>query len=481
MARIAQSFLLVALIGGAWWLGARTPHAQICVLAVCGVALLAAAIGTSLDRIPSTSLTRPAIVAVVLMLLFLAIQTFRIGNPSFVVQMTGDTWRLIPLPHTSWLPAGFDAPFDGLSEGKPAFTNPLRHLIIFGAAFSATVAAFLIAKRDTVRRVMLWTFVVQAACFSIVSIVHRLTGAREILWFYTDSEFWMGSPIFPYKNTAAAYQVLLIGSCLAAFRSVRERAEKTPALLWLVGITAGLAFVALLLLDCRAGVIMGFLLALLFVKKEWFTRGGHSAPIPRRSLAVVGIALLVVCGGSALALGGFGKTLKRFDSELRNPITLLRGGKPRIQKQKIAIEMVKDQLWFGWGGGAYLPLFLTYHPQNPDFLRALREEQPTASRIHQTSADGDWWEFPVEYGLVGTALLAATMLMGIIMWRRVDGLRCTTSLYLIAAAVLVTLHGIIDQILRDEITLATLGVTFALAIRTAQARHSATAPRRRSI
>ena len=68
------------------------------------------------------------------------------------------------------------------------------------------------------------------------------------------------------------------------------------------------------------------------------------------------------------------------------------------------------------------------------------------------------------------------MLAGLAMWLRVNGSRCIPSLYLIAAAVLVALHGIIDQILRDEITLAMLGVTFALAIRTAQAEHIATAP-----
>ena len=482
MARVAQSLILLALIGGAWWIGARSPLAQMSVLALSALALLAAAISTSLGGIPSSRITRSAIVAVGLMLIFLAIQAFRIGNPSFAVQMSGETWRLIPLPNNSLVPAGYNAPFDGLSEGKPAFTNPLRHLIIFGAAFCATVAAFLVSRREEIRRGIMWTLVVQAALFSIVSIAHRLSGAREVLWFYTDPEFWMGSPVFPYKNTAAAYQVLLIGACLAAFRSVRDRAGKKTALLWLTGIVAGLALLALLLLNCRAGVIMGFLLAVLFIQKEWLARGSTGAPKPRRILAVVGIGILLVCGGGVLALGGFGTTLKRFDSEIRNPITLLRGGKPRIQKQNIAIEMTKDRPWFGWGGGAYLPLFLTYHQRTPEFLRDLLIEQPGVSRIQQTSADGDWWEFSVEYGIIGVILLLGSMALGGWMWLRLHGPQCPASLYLMASAGLVALHGIIDQILRDEIVLATLGVTFALAIRTAQAHQPAATvsrPRRR--
>lgn len=477
MTRFAQLLLLLALLGGVWWVGGRTPQAQIFVLALSAVSLLGAAISATTSGRGISPLTRAATIIVVIMLAFLVMQAIQVANPAFTVHLDAAGWQLVPLPFQTFLPAGFNAPFDGLANRNLAFTNPLRHLLVFGAAFCATVAAFIVSGNTDVRRSFVWAFVVQAIFVSTVSIAHRLSGAREILWFYTDPEFWMGSPIFPYKNTAAAYQVLLLGNCMAAFRSARDRSEIRTGLLGLSGLAAGLTLLALLLLNCRAGVIMGFILAALFIYQEWIARRHHRPSSSRRWLVAVAIACMLAGAGWVLVRGGFARTLQRFDSEFRNPISLLRGGMPRVQKQKIAVEMAKDRPWLGWGGGAYLPLFLTYHPKNPDYLRDLLREQPTLNRIQETSADGDWWEFPVEYGIVGVALLATSILGSGVLWLRMKGHRCIPSFYLFASAMLIVLHGFIDRILRDEILLATLGVTFALALRTAQS-HAASSDRK---
>ncbi len=478
MIRFAQLLLLLALFGGVWWLGGRTPQAQIFVLTLSAISLLGAAISSTISGRGISALTRAATAIVVVMLAFLTMQAIQVANPAFTVHMDDAGWNLVPLPFKFFLPTGFNAPFDGLANSNLAFTNPLRHLLVFGAAFCATVAAFILGGNTDIRRSIVWAFVVQAIFVSVVSIAHRLSGAREILWFYTDPEFWMGSPIFPYKNTAAAYQVLLMGSCMAAFRSTRDRSEARPGVLWLSGLAAGLTLIALLLLNCRAGVIMGLILAAIFIYQEWIARRHHHTSGSRRWLVAVAIVCLIAGGGWVLMRGGFGRTLQRFDSEFRNPITLLRGGMPRIQKQKIAVEMAKDRPWLGWGGGAYLPLFPTYHPKNPDYLRDLLREQPTLNRIQETSADGDWWEFPVEYGIIGVALLATSILGSGVLWLQIKGHRCIPSLYLFTSAMLIVFHGFIDRILRDEILLATLGITFSLALRTAQS-HAVSGDRKR--
>ena len=470
MSRFAQLVLVAALLGGAWWLGARSAQAQLVVLGLGGFSLLLAAISTSIGARNFDRLSSHATLVVVFMVVFLAMQAVRIANPAFVVHMDGFYWHLAPLPHVATLPAGFDAPFDGIAEGNLPFTNPLRYLIVFGAAFCITVSAYLLAKSDGLRRGLLWAFVLQATAFSVTSIAHKLSGSNQILWLYNDAEFWMGSPVFPYKNAAAAYQVLLVAFSMAGFCFVRERTGGKSVALSLSAVNIVLALVALLLLNCRAGVIMAFVLVLLFIFQEGFATKHPRENSPQRWPRILGIVILLACGGWLLARGGFAGTLRRFDSDLWKPIALLRGGEPRILKQKIAVEMAKDRPWFGWGGGAYLPLFLTYHPRVPEYLSRLIAEQPTLNRIHEESADGDWWEFLVEYGIIGEALLLVSIIVSVALWARAGGPRCCSSTYLIAAALLVTLHGTIDRILREEIVIATLGVTIALAIREARAQ-----------
>ena len=129
-------------------MGARSAQAQLVVLGLGGFSLLLAAISTSIGARNFDRLSSHATLVVVFMVVFLAMQAVRIANPAFVVHMDGFYWHLAPLPHVATLPAGFDAPFDGIAEGNLPFTNPLRYLIVFGAAFCVTVSAYLLAKSD---------------------------------------------------------------------------------------------------------------------------------------------------------------------------------------------------------------------------------------------------------------------------------------------------------------------------------------------
>lgn len=468
MARVAQVLLLIGLLVGAWWVGARSAQAQMFVLSSTAAALLFAAISASINGNSSSSLSKAGTISVILMLLFLGMQAIRIVNPAFSVKMDGAYWHLVPLIHYRFLPTGFNGPFDGLAEGNLAFTNPLRHLIVFSAAFCATVTVFLVSRTNAIRRGIVGAFVIQAAAVSIVSIFHRLSGATKTLWFHEEIEFWSGSAIFPYKNSAAAYQVILCGCCLAMFRAEGERRNRKPFLIWTIGIVTALSFIALFSLNSRAGIGMGIgLLTIAFYQEVWAARSnGTPATSPLRKIAA--ITTIGVLAVWLVAQSGFETTLRRFTSDKLTASSVLRGGSARILKQDIAVEMAKDNFWTGWGGGCYLPLFLTYHPKIPAYLVDLLGVQPDRNRIYETSADGDWWEFLAEYGATGVSLLLGIVALITIVWFRSDGLKCKSSIYMMLTAHFVIFHGTIDRILRDQIVLSMLGVAFALAIRTAQ-------------
>lgn len=461
-ARLALALLLGAIIGGTWWIGAREVPAQVFVASFASLAALFAAIGATRSE-ERGRFSPMAAVVLAMMLAFLGLQLAQVANPSFAVQMDGLCWRRIPLPHSRLLPTGFEAPFDRTSRNDISLTNPARHLLIFGSAACATVAAFLATRQSSLQRALLAGLTIHGTAVALVTIAHDLTGSTKALWIYSEMEFWNCSAFFPCNNAGAAAQVLLLGCTLALLRIERERESPSAARISLLVIAAALSLVAILLLGSRGGAAIGLALALIGAVGELRNR---QARRPRWALPAA--AVLAVGAAFLLWSGGFAKTVGRFRADLGRPLTLLRGGEQRILKQQIALEMAKDHLWFGAGGGAYLYLFLDYHPRVPAYLRDLLAAQPDRNRIYETSVDGDWWEFLVEYGIVGTSLLAGSILGALLLWRRSGGTFTSASGYLASAAALVTIHGAIDRTLREPIVLASLGVTLSLAIRTAR-------------
>jgi O-antigen ligase len=139
--------------------------------------------------------------------------------------------------------------------------------------------------------------------------------------------------------------------------------------------------------------------------------------------------------------------------------------------------MWQDQPAWGWGGGAYMYLFNTYQEQVPQLRAQIYREQPNLNRFYMVNADSDWVEFLVEYGVVGIALLCATVVsMASALWRWrawSQGL----PLFLGLGAVGIILHGYLDHVLRNPALLLLLSGLLVVAVRLAVPRDL---PRRKS-
>ena len=88
------------------------------------------------------------------------------------------------------------------------------------------------------------------------------------------------------------------------------------------------------------------------------------------------------------------------------------------------------------------------------------------------SADSDWVEFLVEYGVVGFSLFVAAGVLLAVAWWRWCGWAPGLPLFLGLGAAGIVLHGYLDHILRNPALLILLVGLLVVAIRLAAPRDS---------
>jgi O-antigen ligase len=195
-----------------------------------------------------------------------------------------------------------------------------------------------------------------------------------------------------------------------------------------------------------AGVLGGFLLSHP-VFKGWHERFGGE---PR-----IGFTLVVA---AVLLLGA----LMWFTSEPGaggKGALLLHGGHFRQIIHSIARQMAMAAPITGNGANSLVYLLPEYHPLVPEFRAHLYETQPDLNRILLMHVDGDWMEFLVEHGFVGTSIALASMLAAFA--AALQGGRAGLCIAMGVAAVL--FHGAVDSVLREPVILAHIGVLCGLA------------------
>jgi O-antigen ligase len=456
--RLALATLAVAWVVPAWWLGSATVGGQTFAAAAGLVALLAALLARGA---PPTVHRPPSTVALVCIVAFLALLLCQALNPDRILIPDRRTVGLLrPVAHLAWLPSGIAGPFDQLPRDHLYFANAWRHLLVAGAVLLPLAALVALPRRPAVLRGLLGILFLHAVLFSAFAFAHNLSGSKAVLWLVTDANFHLGAPQFLGKNQQAAYQVLLLAASLGVcFAPVDFR--PWPALrhrrLWLA---AGLALVFLGTATTRSraglaatGILAGAAagLALWPHRRRWSQH--------RRALGLAAGAALLA-GAALTLLSPVRATLHRVAELAREPGDLLFGGSHRRILHTIAWQMTLDRPWFGHGAGCYVLLFTEYHPRVPAYREAIRRHNPDTHRLVVTHADGDWVEFTAEYGLLGTALLAAPWLAWLAALRRLRPL-APTVLLLALGPLLVLAHGWVDFVLRNP---AILGLAAALAV-----------------
>jgi O-antigen ligase len=276
-----------------------------------------------------------------------------------------------------------------------------------------------------------------------------------VLWIRGDPLLFLGAPFFFYKNQNAAYQTLLTGWILAwwALRCARRPLSSPLSGLLLFGV----AELGLASIRSRAGMLFAVLVgaAWLFYQRRVLMRWWRS----HRVQAPMAVLVLVVAAGTALWTAGGAATIRRFGEEGDLVRVGVHGGKFRFLQHQIALEMFKDRPFYGWGAASFLYNYARYEGRVPE----MASNRPNYSyHLLTPHADGDWYEFLAEFGVVGTSLFALAWLPHLVFWvrRRIWG---ESAVFMPAlGAVLVLGHGFIDMVFRNVGLLFVLAITVAL-------------------
>jgi O-antigen ligase len=187
----------------------------------------------------------------------------------------------------------------------------------------------------------------------------------------------------------------------------------------------------------------------------------------RRAVLVVVLLVSVGAAGAALFRAGGLDTLRRFGAEA----DLLRvgphGGKIRMLEHQVALKMFNDRPWFGWGAGSYLYNYAGYDAAVPEMAS---NRSGYSYYLLNPHADGDWYEFLAEFGIIGTLLFLFIWLPHLIWWVRMRAWAGPAVCMPALAVGLVLGHGFIDSVFRNLALFLVLGVSTALVTKSLNLR-----------
>jgi len=397
-------------------------------------------------------------------LLFVGYVFWQASNPLLQVVISGRAWVLSPFANAWPGPHSIKAPFDYQSGDFLPFRNAWRYLLIFGVCwtYAAGLMLGLVERADARRWVLLVG--VNAAVLAAVCLVHRAMNERLTLWHYSDTVGFTSSPVFFYKNHNGAF----LAASLAVVLGLAWTTElKRQRLLW--EIVAVALWGATVAVNSRAATGFATLWGVMYLILRWRqTKTEAAQPRDLRRWLMIGAAVAVLA--STFALTGGHRALQRFSPALSSPIDFIQGGSYRGMLRKVGLIMWRDEPLWGWGGGSYMYLFNTYQAQVPEIAAHVYREQPNLNRFFMMSADSDWVELLVEYGLVGCALLGGFAAVLAAAWWRWRGWTQGLPLFLGAGAAGIFLHGYLDHVLRNPALLLLLAGLLVTAVRLAVLR-----------
>ncbi len=460
-----------AIFASSWLLGGRFPWAQWTMLGLCGLSFL---FGALVFLLRSRSPERPFTawtgwwvtgLATVGFVAFVGIQSVNISHTH---QIGDNDCILTSVPHQQWLPTSISGPFAGFAYDFIPMQNASRYLLIYGAAILGGLALMLGVQSRRCLQVVLKVLLAHGILSALICVAHQWSGSLKVLWIQGDALAFLGAPFFFNKNQNAAYQTLLAGVMLFfAGRwmvSGAGRMRLSGALLFAVA-ELGLASIR-----SRAGLLFaGVLGAVWLMQQRAMILGWWRSS--RLGLVTILFVLLAFGSVAFWKTGGLG-TAQRFGDERVSANVILHGGKYRQLLHEIAWEMFADRPWYGWGAAGYFYTYAQYEKKVPE----MAFNRPGYSYYLLTgSADGDWYEFLAEFGIVGTTLFAVIWLPHLFLWARLR-IWSNPPVFMPALAVmLILIHGLIDQSFRN-VGLLFLHLAMAVMVTKLMLEQEAAAP-----
>lgn len=350
-------------------------------------------------------------------------------NPAWTYSMEKAGWRMLGLPHITWLPTGTRSPF--------LVGGPWRVLIVYGTAWLTVCSVWIGFTRRKTVQFFFTTLAVNAFALGIFGIVQRTIGNGLMYWFYRspNSSFFSS---FTYKNHAGIYfnLMLALAAGLAAWfylRGLRRLEKSNPAGLFV--FFAVLIAVDIVISYARGATIV--MLALLSaVMLFFFYLQARQPGLMRRPVVIA----LLVLGFGAFAWTGF-RALSAGEAWSRMEL-LLDKGNPSVRSRQLATEASWDMLqanWkFGTGAGSFQFLFPIYQQHYPEIVARGREH------FFWKHAHNDFMEIPAELGLFGVVIITLSFGYWLLVLIRAYFWDNPLSLIVITGLLLVTASGWFD-------------------------------------
>lgn len=393
----------------------------------------------------------PLFWAGLLILAYIAIQGL---NPAWRYRSNSSYWWIEPVAHFGWLPSGMDVPF--------ATAGPWRALLLHASVWLTVCTVWIGLMRRLSYRLLFTFLIVNGVALSLLGLAQQLTHATGIFWLVPVSSQSFVST-FIYRNHAGAYLnlVFALGAGVAWWyygRSNRRMDKSSPAgVLTFAALIVGL----MVLFTFSRGAIL-LLLSFVILAGLAFLRTQFRQPAHERSSAVTVGLILLLAGflGTGLVSLKADNIWKRFEGMISDPVASARD---RTQAHAAALEMFAAEPVFGWGAGCFrygFPLHVYRHPEI--------YYSGTAQRKFWEHAHNDLLEYPIEFGVVGSLLMAAPL--GWLGWALVRRRFWSNPLALLAAlgCVLCLVHARMDFVFQNPAILLTWAVVLLSAARWAE-------------
>ena len=390
----------------------------------------------------------PLFWAGLLVLLYIAIQGF---NPAWRYRSNAVYWWIEPVAHLGWLPTGMDVPF--------GTAGPWRALIIHASLWLTACTIWVGFMRRLTFRLLFTFLVVNGVLLALLGMAQQLSHATSIFWLVpTSSQSFASS--FIYRNHTGAYLnlVLALGAGLAwwSFARANRRLEKSsPAgVFTFAAIIIGL--MVLFTFSRGASLLLLTFVALGGVSFFWtqFRQPAHE----RSRTVTVGLLVLL---GAFVAVGLFSLRVenvwKRFEGMIADPVASARD---RTEAHAAASEMFAAEPVFGWGAGCFRYGFPFHLYRHPEIYYSGTDQRKLWEHAHN-----DLLEYPIEFGLVGSILLAAPL--GWLGWALVRRRFWANPLTLLAllGCLLALIHSRMDFVFQNPAILITCAALLVALVR----------------
>lgn len=392
---------------------------------------------------------------------YIAVQAL---NPAWRYRSNAAYWWIEAIDHVRWLPSGMDVPFP--------IAGPWRALIIHASLWLTLCTVWMgLLRRRSFR--LLFTFLaVNGGLLAVLGLVQQLTHAKAVFWtIAVRSTSFVAS--FIYRNHAGAYLnlVLAVAVGLAWWHHdrARRRLERSSPSVVFLFIAAVLAIAALSTVSRGTALSLLLFLGVAGARFVWTRFHQPAAPRPWAALA----ALLLLFSGF-LAVGLYAiraqQVWARFEGLLIDPVA---SAWDRTQAHTAAAEMLAERPVLGWGAGCFRFGFPQYLYRHPDIYYAGIGRRKLWEHAHN-----DLIEFPLEYGVIGSAALAGSVAWLVWASLRRRGWRNPIAALVLLGAGLTVVHAWADFLFQCPAILLTWAVLLLAATRWSELDTTSAAPER---